>query len=49
MNNLPATQWNTMSAPQILFKYMPEGELEKWITWKNIKLKRHGNQLTNDK
>ena len=32
MNNFTATEWNTMSASQILFKYMPEGELETWIT-----------------
>ena len=31
MNNVNATEWNTMSASQILFKSMPEGELEKWI------------------
>ena len=38
-----------MSASHILFKFIPEGELEKWITWKNIKLNRHGKLLTNEK
>ena len=27
MNNLSSTEWNTMSASQILFKSIPEGEL----------------------
>ena len=49
MNNVGATEWNTMSASKILFKSMPEGELEKWITWKNIKIKRHGKLLTDEK
>ena len=38
-----------MSASQILFKSMPEGELEKRITWENIKLKSHGKLLNNEK
>ena len=49
MNNVTETECNTMSDSQILFKSMPEGELEKWITQKNIKLKRHGKLLTNEK
>ena len=27
---------------------MPEGELEKWIRWTNIKLKMHGKLLTKE-
>ena len=49
MNNVSETEWNTMYDSKILFKSMPEGELEKWITWKNINLKRDGKLLTNEK
>ena len=49
MKNVSATDWNTMSASHILFKSMPEGELEKWITWKNIKLKMDGKLYINEK
>ena len=49
MNNVTETECNTMSDSHILFKSIPEGELEKWITQKNIKLKRDGKLLTNKK
>ena len=49
MSNLRATEWNTMSASQVLFNSIPEGYLEKWITWTNIKLNRDSRLLTNEK
>ena len=49
MKNVTATEWITMYASHILFKSMPAGELEKWITWTNIKLKWDGKLLTNEK
>ena len=48
-DNISATELNTMSYSHILFKSTPEGEFKKWITWKNIKLNRHGKLLTNEK
>ena len=38
-----------MSASHILFRSIPGGELGKWITWKNIKLKKDSKLLTNEK
>ena len=32
MNKVTATEWNTISSSQILFKSVPEGDLEKCIT-----------------
>ena len=37
MNNINATEWNTISDSHVLSKSMPEVELGKWITWTNIK------------
>ena len=49
MKIVSATKWNTMSASHILFYSMPDGEQENWITWTNIKVKRHCKLLTNEK